>query len=128
MPASGEVVPGGLSVDRRGDDQVSKQGLYYPGPDDMWARRPPAELGIEEGPGSLFTVPATEIARRCLGRPMPGAPLLGGFAGLSEAITLGALAKAIRERFAGELGEGNVAAANEAHEYVRGEIGAAAGA
>jgi pyruvate ferredoxin oxidoreductase gamma subunit len=90
--------------------------------------RPLAELGIEDGPERLFTVPATEIARRCLGRPLPGAPLLGGFAALSETITLEALAGAIRARFAGEVGEGNVAAANEAHGYVLDEIGAAAGA
>jgi len=92
-----------------------------------------AELGLAELEGSLrrervLTVPATEIARECLGRPLPNAVLLGGFAALSGLISLDALAGAIRDRFAGRLAEGNVAAAERAHEFVSGEIRELAGA
>ena len=52
----------------------------------------------------LLTVPATEIALKHLGRPLPNAVLLGGFAALSGLITLEAVAHAIRAKFAGKVG------------------------
>jgi pyruvate ferredoxin oxidoreductase gamma subunit len=67
----------------------------------------------------LVTVPATDIAREKLGRPIPNAALLGGFAALSGAISIESLARAIREKFPGKIGEGNVAAAEAACEQVR---------
>ena len=70
----------------------------------------------------LLTVPATEIALKHLGRPLPNAVLLGGFAALSGLITLDAVAHAIRAKFAGAVAENNVAAATEAHEFVRREL------
>ena len=70
----------------------------------------------------LVTVPATEIARRHLGRPLPNAVLLGGFAALSGLITLEAVAHAIRTKFTGAVGENNVAAATEAYDVVRREL------
>jgi pyruvate ferredoxin oxidoreductase gamma subunit len=66
----------------------------------------------------LVTVPATEIARERLGRPLPNAALLGGFAALAGVVSLGAVAEAIRERFPGAVGEQNVAAAERAYESV----------
>ncbi|MFN8108383.1 MAG: 2-oxoacid:acceptor oxidoreductase family protein [Thermoleophilia bacterium] len=70
----------------------------------------------------LLTVPATEIALRHLGRPIPNAVLLGGLCAISGVITLTSLADAIRERFAGDLATANVAAATEAHDWVRREM------
>jgi pyruvate ferredoxin oxidoreductase gamma subunit len=70
----------------------------------------------------LLTVPATEIALRHLGRPLPNAVLLGGFAALSGLITLEAVAHAIRAKFSGSVAENNVAAATEAHAIVRREL------
>jgi pyruvate ferredoxin oxidoreductase gamma subunit len=70
----------------------------------------------------LTTVPATEIAIKHLGRPLPNAVLLGGFAALSGLITLDAVAHAIRDKFKGKVAEGNVAAAAEAYEYVKREM------
>jgi pyruvate ferredoxin oxidoreductase gamma subunit len=70
----------------------------------------------------LTTVPATEIALRHLGRPMPNAVLLGAFAALTGLITLDAVAHAIRDKFAGKVAENNVAAATEAHEYMLAEL------
>jgi pyruvate ferredoxin oxidoreductase gamma subunit len=86
-----------------------------------------AELGIAEllerfSPRRLLTVPATELAREHLGRPLPNAVLLGGFAALSGLISLESVSAAIRERFPGKLGDGNIAAAEAAFAYVSGEI------
>ena len=89
-----------------------------------------AELGLEEvaarlPEGQALTVPASEIARRNLGRPLPNAALLGGFAALTGRLGLGAVQAAIRERFAGAAGEGNAAAAAECFEVVERARGAA---
>jgi len=64
--------------------------------------------------GHLVTLPASEIAREHLGRPMPGAPMLAAFAAVTGAVSLDAVAAAFRERFHGPVGEGNVAAAQAA--------------
>ena len=82
-----------------------------------------ADLGLHEyvqrfQPGRCATVPATEIARARLGRPLPNAALLGAFAALTREISLDSVAAAIRERFAGTTGEQNVAAAEEAHAFI----------
>jgi pyruvate ferredoxin oxidoreductase gamma subunit len=70
----------------------------------------------------LTTVPATEIALKYLGRPMPNAVLLGGFAALSGLITLEAVGHAIREKFPGKVADGNIAAAAAAFEYVKNQM------
>jgi len=67
----------------------------------------------------LCTVPATEIALQHVGRPLPNAALLGGFAALSGRISLESVTAAIREKFQGAVAEGNVAAASAAHAHVR---------
>jgi Pyruvate/2-oxoacid:ferredoxin oxidoreductase gamma subunit len=56
-------------------------------------------------------------------RPIPSAALLGAFAATTGAVTLDSVAAAIRERFAGRVAEGNVAAARAAHDLVRDAIG-----
>jgi pyruvate ferredoxin oxidoreductase gamma subunit len=66
----------------------------------------------------VIAVPATDIAREHLGRPLPNAALLGGFAALTGQVSLGAVSGAIRARFPGAVGEGNVRAAEVAHEHV----------
>src|ERR1035437_9141120 len=66
----------------------------------------------------LLTCPATELALEHLGRPLPNAVLLGGFAALTSQVTLGSIATAIRERFTGATGERNVAAATAAYQLV----------
>lgn len=66
----------------------------------------------------LLTVPATELALEHIGRPVPSAVMLGGFAAITGIITLDSVAAAIRQKFSGKVAEGNVAAATEAHRYV----------
>ena len=67
----------------------------------------------------LITVPATEIALKHLGRPLPNAVLLGGFAALAGLVSLEAVGHAIRDKFAGAVAERNVAAAAEAWDLVK---------
>jgi len=66
----------------------------------------------------LLTCPASEFALEHLGRPLPNAALLGGFAALTHQITLDALDRALRDRFEGVVGERNAAAAAAAFQYV----------
>jgi pyruvate ferredoxin oxidoreductase gamma subunit len=87
-----------------------------------------AELGLAElaerfRPERLLTVPATALAREHVGRPLPNAVLLGGFAAFAGVVSIGSVAKAIRERFPGPVGEANVAGAEAAHAWVNEEIG-----
>ena len=65
-------------------------------------RRARARRVHEQVPAAsrLVTCPATELALEQLGRPLPNAALLGGFAALTGQVTLDAIAAAIRERFA----------------------------
>lgn len=70
----------------------------------------------------LMTVPASEIARAELGRPLPNAALLGGFAALTGALRLDPVTAAIRERFPGPVGDGNAAAAEAAFAFVERQL------
>jgi pyruvate ferredoxin oxidoreductase gamma subunit len=83
-----------------------------------------AELGLGEfvggfRPERLRTVAATELALKHLGRPVPNAALLGGFAALSGLISLASVIAAIKEKFSGKIADGNIAAATEAYEAAR---------
>jgi pyruvate ferredoxin oxidoreductase gamma subunit len=69
--------------------------------------------------GRVALIPASDLARRSLGRPLPNAALLGGFAALTAQISLGSLSKSVRERFQGATGDGNVMAAEMAYQFVQ---------
>ena len=77
-----------------------------------------ADLAERFRPERLVAVPATELAREHVGRPLPNAALLGAFAALTEALALPSITAAIRGRFPGRVGEKNVAAAEAAHDLV----------
>jgi pyruvate ferredoxin oxidoreductase gamma subunit len=77
------------------------------------------ELGLGEfvagfDPERVSTVPATELAREHLGRPLPNLVLLGGFAALTNVVSIDSVAQAIGRRFSGGLADRNVAAARAA--------------
>ena len=89
-----------------------------------------AELGIGSvvarlPPGHAVRVPASEIAMRRIGRPLPNAALLGAFAALGGQVRIGAVEEAIREALAGPVGEANAAAAREAYAAALQQEGAA---
>ena len=67
---------------------------------------------------AIDVVPASEIAREHLGRPLPNAVLLGAFAGLTGQISMDAVEHAVRGAFTGAVAEANAAAARAAYDYV----------
>jgi pyruvate ferredoxin oxidoreductase gamma subunit len=82
------------------------------------------ELGLQELTTKFrfCALPATELALRHVGRPVPNAALLGGFAAIEGLISLDSVAAAIREKFDGQVAEGNVAAAGAAYAHVRKDL------
>jgi len=64
----------------------------------------------------LYTVPATELAMKHVGRAVPNVPLLGAFAAISGVVALASVVSAIRTKFSGAVAEKNAAAATEAFE------------
>lgn len=80
-----------------------------------------AELGISDiaarlPKGHIRCVGATELALKHLGRPLPNAVLLGGYAAMTGRVKLESVVEAIRETFPGAIGEANVNAATAAYE------------
>jgi pyruvate ferredoxin oxidoreductase gamma subunit len=73
-------------------------------------------------PERAITVPATEIAQKFAGRPVPNAALIGGFAALSGVVSLDSVLTAIQQRFGGPVGKANAAAAMATFGIVRTEI------
>jgi pyruvate ferredoxin oxidoreductase gamma subunit len=76
--------------------------------------------------GRAHSVNATEIARTHIGRPLPNAALLGGFAALSGIVGIESVTAAIAERFPGSIGDRNSAAAEATFQAVRERTGAPA--
>ena len=77
------------------------------------------DLGIadfirEFAPERCCAVPATELALKSVGRPLPNAALLGGFAAITGQVSIDAVCAAIRGKFPGKVGEANVVAARAA--------------
>ena len=66
----------------------------------------------------LLMVPATDLAMKHVGRPVPNMPLLGAFAALGGLISLDAVQQAIARKFSGVVQKGNQAAAKEAFDIV----------
>jgi pyruvate ferredoxin oxidoreductase gamma subunit len=81
------------------------------------------ELAHDERNYRLCTIGATELAMKHVGRPVPNAALLGGFAALSAMIQLESVSAAIRDKFSGPVADANVAAAAEAFAAVLKELG-----
>ncbi|HCG01617.1 MAG TPA: 2-oxoacid:acceptor oxidoreductase [Chloroflexi bacterium] len=77
------------------------------------------ELGIDGlkekfPPGHVRTIEATELALTHVGKPIPNAALLGGFAAITRVIDLEAVSAAIKQKFPGQIGDKNIAAATAA--------------
>ena len=75
-------------------------------------------VGRQLPPDHLANCPATDIALEQLGRPLPNAALIAGFAALTGMLALASVDQAIRQRFPGAVGERNVAAATAAFRHV----------
>lgn len=95
--------------------------------DDGWfllnTSRDFGELGLDEiverlRPGRALTMPASELAREHLGRPLPNAVLLGAFSALTGVVSMDAVAKAIGDKFKGSVADANELAARRAWDLV----------
>jgi pyruvate ferredoxin oxidoreductase gamma subunit len=87
------------------------------------SKRTAEELGVGEVAarlprGHFVMLEASDIAQKHLGRPLPNAVLLGGFAALTGMISLDAVVHAIHDKFKGAIAEKNDAAASEAFAVV----------
>lgn len=81
------------------------------------------ELGLSDlaarlPAGHFQVLPATQFAMAQLGRPLPGAAMIAGFAALTQLISLAAVQAAYRERFSGKVAEANAEVARLAYEHV----------
>jgi pyruvate ferredoxin oxidoreductase gamma subunit len=70
----------------------------------------------------MLIVPATALAMAHVGRPLPNAALLGGFAAMTDLVTLESVEAAIRSRFTSAVADANVAAAGAAFAHVQAEL------
>ena len=77
-----------------------------------------ADLAARLPAGHFQLLPATQFAMAQLGRPLPGAAMIAGFAALTELISLAAVQAAYRERFSGKVAEANAEVARLAYEHV----------
>lgn len=82
------------------------------------------ELGLAEFAGKFpeghcRTVPASELAMQHVGRPLPNAALLGGFAAVTGILQMESVASAIRSRFPAKIADANIAAARAAYDAIR---------
>jgi pyruvate ferredoxin oxidoreductase gamma subunit len=79
------------------------------------------QLGLKELQARFktCTVPATELAVKHVGRPLPNAALLGGFSAFTKSIKLASVEAAIRDKFPGKVAEANVAAAGAAYSHAQ---------
>jgi pyruvate ferredoxin oxidoreductase gamma subunit len=65
------------------------------------------------------TVPASELAMKYVGRPLPNAALLGAFSGATGLLKIESVIAAIRERFPAKIAEANASAAQAAYDSVK---------
>jgi len=84
-----------------------------------WAAYGLTEMAEQLPAGHARIVEATSLALGHVGRPVPNAALLGGFAAMTGLISLPSVVAAIEERFPTHIARGNVAAATEAFEQLR---------
>jgi len=85
------------------------------------------ELGIAEfmatrDPKKNLIVPASDIALKHIGRPLPNAALLGGFAAATGLVKLESILAAIEDRFPAKIAASNIEAAKESFEFVQKEL------
>ena len=77
------------------------------------------ELQLQKLPARhAYTLPATELAIKHVGRPSPNTALLGAFAAQVGIVSLDSVLEAIRRAFPGRVGAANVEAAREAHALI----------
>ena len=92
----------------------SSQSVEALGLEDL-ARRLPA--------GHVLTVPATRFALEKIGRPLPGAGMLAGFAAMPGMMKLESVQAAYNEKFSGRVAQANAEVAALAYESIIRQLG-----
>lgn len=92
----------------------SSQSVETLGLEDL-ARRLPA--------GHVLTVPATRFALEKIGRPLPGAGMLAGFAAMTGMMKLESVQAAYNEKFSGRVAQANAEVAALAYESIIRQLG-----
>ena len=77
------------------------------------------ELKMTEG--TVWTVPATDIAMRILGRLITNTAMLGAVARATNIVEMESIEKAVKERFPGPLAEKNIGVIKEAYKEAKPE-------
>lgn len=90
----------------------------------------PEELGIAElaaklPAGHLLTMPATAYAMEHIGRPLPGAAMLAGFAAMTGTLKLESVQEAYNKRYGGKIAAANAAVAADAWNFVKAHLSTA---
>jgi pyruvate ferredoxin oxidoreductase gamma subunit len=85
------------------------------------------ELGIDEFVkgkelSKNLIVPASEIAMKFIGRPLPNAALLGGLSAATGIVRIESVLNAIDERFPSKIAKANQDAATSSYEFVKYEL------
>jgi 2-oxoacid:acceptor oxidoreductase gamma subunit (pyruvate/2-ketoisovalerate family) len=70
------------------------------------------------GEGRVRTIDATHLAMEIAGRPIVNTAMLGALAKVAPLVALGSIEKALKDRFAGSLGEKNVELIRRVYEMV----------
>ena len=83
----------------------------------------PAEMrkNLKMNNGKVFTLSATEIALKILGRPITNTAMLGGVAKVTGMVKIESIEKVIKERFKNTIAERNTAVIREAYKEVKSE-------
>ena len=83
----------------------------------------PDDLGLEDlvnrlPKGHVITLPATKFALARIGRPLPGAAMLAGFAALTGKLKLESVQQAFQTRYKGKVAQANADVAADAYSFV----------
>jgi 2-oxoacid:acceptor oxidoreductase gamma subunit (pyruvate/2-ketoisovalerate family) len=77
------------------------------------------ELKMTEG--TVWTVSATDLAMRILGRPITNTAMLGAVARATDVVKMESIEKAVKDRFPGPLAEKNIGVIKEAYKEAKSE-------
>lgn len=73
--------------------------------------------------GHVLTIPATRYALEKIGRPLPGAGMLAGFAAMTGIMKLESVQAAYNEKFSGRVAQANAEVAALAYEEIIRQLG-----
>lgn len=76
------------------------------------------DLAAKLPAGHVMTVPATDLALKFIGRPLPGAAMLAGFAAMTGLLKLESINAAYGQKYSGKVAQANADVAAGAWEHI----------